>query len=78
MTLQELREICDKATDLIRPVPGMSGYYAAAFGNIWSINHRWGCALRKLSPHPDTHGYLKLKIKRGPGLIKTAVHKMLL
>lgn len=72
--LEQLRAKA-KAATLIMPVPGMAGYYADAFGNIWSANSRW-MAWRMLKPSKDTHGYLKLKIKRDGRLRKTACHKM--
>ncbi len=68
------RELAAKAT--LSPVPEMEGYFADRDGNIYSTLSRWGEPLRKLTAFADTHGYLKLKIKRDGRLKKTAVHKM--
>lgn len=72
--LEQLLAAAEKAT-IIKPIPGCDGYYADCFGDIFSINSRWG-KWRKLSSHKDIYGYPKIKILRDGKLKKTAVHKM--
>lgn len=55
----------------------LPGYAVTPDGNVYSVAHNWrGKGIRKLSPYPNSHGYLRVKVSIG-GKSKTAfVHKL--
>lgn len=69
MNITELQELAEKATE-------HDGYSVDEQGNVWSSIKWRGMSRRKLSPSPNSHGYLVVKVKTDKGMKRAFVHKM--
>lgn len=55
------------------PLRGFSGYVADDEGHIWSLK---GCARRRLAEHPNTHGYLTVRLCVAGREMRKVVHAL--
>ena len=68
-TDKDLRALAEAATPY-------EGYTVDRDGNVWSY-HPWrGQTRRKLTPHPNSKGYLAVKVKHEGRMKKALIHKM--
>jgi len=51
-----------------------NGYEVDSDGNVWSTIPWRGTTRRKLTPHPNSHGYPAVKVKTDHGVKKMLVH----
>ena len=69
LDLARLREVAEETE--------YPGYFVDRDGNVWSTSNWRGYGIIKLSLHPNSHGYLSVKVKTLDGRTKKAlVHKM--
>ena len=52
------------------------GYFVDDEGNVWSNKNWRGYGLRKLTPFPNSYGYLAVKVCCNGGMKKAYIHKM--
>lgn len=57
------REILDKLREAEK-LAGSYDYHVDASGEVWSLTSNWrGYGARRLAQHPNSHGYLRVKIR---------------
>ena len=57
-------------------IPGFKGYYADTNGGIWSMSQWRGYPWRQLAAHPDSDGYLQVRLQVGARRISKKVHAL--
>ena len=67
--IEELKRLALAATEY-------AGYSVDSAGNVWSSIPWRGSSRRMLTPSPNSHGYLTVKVKIEGGMKKAFVHKM--
>lgn len=70
--LTEIAALAEKAT---RPTKH-AGYFVCSDGAVWSSIPWRGQSLRPLTPKPNSHGYLAVKVRTSTGMRKALVHKL--
>jgi hypothetical protein len=57
-----------------RPVPGFPGYTVTPLGQVFSVTSNWrGYGKRTLTPHPNSHGYPRVKLRDPEGKHRTVL-----
>jgi hypothetical protein len=60
----------------LRPVPGLTGYFATSDGEIYSNVCTKGCWMKRMLPKKDRDGYLVLEVSIDGGRKRRRVHRM--